>query len=252
MSLDRFKKGNHKILQTDVQRFFDSKVSSGGKFPSNLQKSNKLSSDRDINEYNRVINDLISLNNKQSKNIKVLDLGCGVGRLARYFKESKFYLGLDFSNESINIAKKSFKESSNIHFKKKIIPKGLDSIITKYTKEFNIILVSGLLLYMNDKIINDLFDALLKLASNNCLIYFREPVSLARERLTLNNHFSKDLNTRYSAIYRTTDEYHLFYDKLVKNNFYCYKAGELLTAKLKNREETTQYFWIYNRVLTDE
>tara|TARA_B100000575_G_scaffold294121_1_gene308108 strand:- start:2015 stop:2764 length:750 start_codon:yes stop_codon:yes gene_type:complete len=247
MSINRFKKGKHKIYQEKVESFFDSQVQNNNDFSSNLQKSKKLSSQRDLNEYGRVISKLTYKFDKLNTKIKVLDLGCGIGRLAKYFLNSEIYFGIDFSENSIEFAKQKFKKNQNIIFSRKIIPQELDLIIPKHEGNFNVILISGLMLYMNDELIKVFFKKILKFASNECVIYFREPISLLWERLTLKDHFSDELNSKYSAIYRTVNEYEVFFKYLTLNQFICHDCGELLGEELKNRIETSQYFWVYNR-----
>lgn len=52
-----------------------------------------------------------------NKDMMFLDLGCGIGRTAKWVKDSvKEYLGVDFSIEMINKAKEIFKDSKNVNF----------------------------------------------------------------------------------------------------------------------------------------
>ena len=60
-------------------------------------------------------------------------------------------------------------------------------------------------------------------------------------RLTLNKFESKDLQTDYSAIYRTKQEYEKYF-KL--NNFDIIKTDLLLDNKSGAREETNAQYWI--------
>ena len=57
---------------------------------------------------------------------KVLDIGCGTGRVTKLIsKKTKKVIGIDFSNEMIQIAKKTLKNAKNIEYKKVDISKKL-------------------------------------------------------------------------------------------------------------------------------
>ncbi len=87
--------------------------------------------------YNRIAVDFSATRNRNwpeveelTKGIKpgdkVLDLGCGNGRLAEFFGEEVDYTGIDNSEALIDIAKKSRPRKRFIHFDGKEIPFGED------------------------------------------------------------------------------------------------------------------------------
>ena len=52
-----------------------------------------------------------------NKDMMFLDLGCGIGRVAKWVKDSvKEYHGVDFSTEMIEKAKEIFKDNDNVKF----------------------------------------------------------------------------------------------------------------------------------------
>lgn len=52
-----------------------------------------------------------------NKDMIFLDLGCGIGRVAKWVKDSvKEYYGIDFSKEMIRKAEEIFKDSQNVKF----------------------------------------------------------------------------------------------------------------------------------------
>ena len=73
-------------------------------------------------------------------------------------------------------------------------------------------------MYINDPDAARIFRQLPKLLAEHCIIYLAEPVGL-RERLTLNDFSSEALQTSYSAIYRTPEEYMELYAPLFEEGF---------------------------------
>jgi len=63
---------------------------------------------------------------KPQKTDKILDIGCGTGRVTRLIsKKAKKVIGIDFSNEMIEIAKEKSKDIKNIEYQKVDITKKL-------------------------------------------------------------------------------------------------------------------------------
>ena len=70
---------------------------------------------------------------------------------------------------------------------------------------YDLLLVSGLLIYLNDGDCQELLRQALQLCAPGGRIYLREPVAV-EQRLTLDRFFSKELEHEYSAVYRTVAE----------------------------------------------
>ena len=177
----------------------------------------------------------------------VLDIGCGIGRLAEYFvPKCKFYLGMDYSAEFIEIAKRRIADTcflsadikncnlSNLQIKEIIESKG----------KFSILVLNEILFYINDRTILDSFAGLLPLLSNNCKIYINNAVAI-KERLTLKDFYSKELQKNYNSIYRTEQEYIELYAPLFEAGFKLEQSGnfEIETAG----KETKRIFHILKR-----
>ncbi|MFP4514835.1 MAG: class I SAM-dependent methyltransferase [Parcubacteria group bacterium] len=60
--------------------------------------------------------EIISSAQEIPSNTKVLDIGCGNGRLTEELKEGVDYLGIDNSENLINIAKEKYKDNKNYNF----------------------------------------------------------------------------------------------------------------------------------------
>ena len=74
---------------------------------------------------------------------KVLDLGCGTGRLSiQISKKVKEVVGVDFSKEMLNIAKEKSKQISNIYYKYLAITKKLPFKDKSFDKILSILVVN--------------------------------------------------------------------------------------------------------------
>lgn len=86
----------------------------------------------DYESYKKTLLDSVGdILRKQKKSSSVLELGCGSGRMAYVFNELGFknYVGVDLSNQELEIARKNFKKYD---FFKEDILKYLDKTTQKY------------------------------------------------------------------------------------------------------------------------
>ena len=107
------------------------------------------------------------------------------------------------------------------------------------TSRFNLIICTGVLMYINDENISNIFKAFRQVSPE--YLYIQESISLMEGRLTLNKFESKDLKTDYSSIYRTKQEYEEYFKT---NAFNIIKTDLLLDNKSGAREETNAQYWI--------
>lgn len=245
----RIYKKNIKINKESTLDFFKKRAerySSEKEYSSILYQDNnpKLAIDRDLHEKSTILPRLLV-----DKESRVLDVGCGIGRWGDSLCEIVgTYLGVDFSEELINIAKDRLKKHKNMSFLT-LDAKDISTSSLNLEEKFTHIIISGLLLYMNDDECEMFFSNLTLLISNNCRIYIREPLSEV-DRLSLDSFHSKELDAEYSAIYGTLSEIEVIVSNFVlKNDFKIeipleplYRSDELL-----NRKETQQYFTILQR-----
>lgn len=188
------------------------------------------------NEHEKLIVESIV---KQIKKPRILDIGCGIGRWAENLvNQFDYYAGVDFSEGFIDYASKKFGNNENIKFYNSSILELDDTILSS---NFNFIICTGVLMYINDANISKIFDFLKRIASNHIYIYIQESISLMENRLTLNQFESKDLKTNYNAIYRTKKEYEEYFKT---NGFDIIKTDLLLDNKSGAREETNAQYWI--------
>ena len=80
---------------------------------------------------------------------------------------------------------------------------------------YDLIFISGLILYLDDNNFLKMVDFLKKNTKHSSYVFLREPVGI-NEQYVINNKYSEELKTNYSAIYRKEDR---FIELFCKNNF---------------------------------
>lgn len=183
------------------------------------------------------------------KNANVLDIGCGAGRWASVFAEKvNAYLGLDFSEELLRIGKLTYANYPEIYFQKMSATE-LEPKFFVVQKPFDLIIVSGLLIYLNDSDIKNLISVILEVSKIGTRLYLREPISLLSERKLLIDHFSEDLDSFYNAIYRTQNDLEKLIIRPLLNNGFSIKYNDFLFKSdlLNTRKDTRQYYYILKK-----
>ncbi|WP_341763789.1 class I SAM-dependent methyltransferase [Candidatus Tisiphia endosymbiont of Beris chalybata] len=179
---------------------------------------------------------------------KVLDLGCGYGRIAQMIPNNiSYYYGLDFSEKFIRIAQQNFLYNDNFFFSNYDVTNFYNNNVIKY-KKFNVVFIVGTMMYLNDFAVSQVYTNILDYLEENksAVIYIRESVSLLEDRITLDNFYSDKLESNYSAIYRTDAEYKNLFKIFESKGFYLSKSL-LFDESLANNSETKQKFYILRR-----
>lgn len=165
------------------------------------------------------------------KGQRVLDVGCGIGRWGEMLcPKGAYYVGVDGCAKMIDRAEDNLKA----YDRKKLIVSNVQNLTAALmeageTEPYDVILVVGVLMYINDSDVLKLFEELLKLSKQNTQICFIESMS-DEERLTLRDVYSEELHQNYSAIYRSTKEFM----EMMQNSFggaYKLKHHELMDFK---------------------
>jgi len=206
-------------------------------------KNQALAKDRDAFEKNK-IKKLLNI----SEDDVVLDVGCGIGRWAEGMSNVvKKYVGIDYISEFINIAKKKYKYNNNIHF---ICLDGskLSAPEVKSHSPYSIIMIVGLYLYIDNEKGYNILKQVLEVSANECLIIIREPIAVEKEMI-LNNVWSNDMETYYSARYRTCDWFKkMFGDLLFEEGYKLIIDEALFPDHLNNRKETRQHLFCLKKI----
>ena len=169
----------------------------------------------------------------------VLEIGCGVGRWAEALHgKCDSYLGLDFSEELLEIAKESYKEFDDCNFQlMSATDIKVDELIIK--PPFDVVIFSGFLMYINDDDINIIMDEVNQITADDKKVFAMEPISHMDSRLTLKDFYSEGLESDYSAIYRTESEYVEFFEKLNCNEI---RTGNIFEELSDHSETGYMYF----------
>ncbi len=183
-----------------------------------------------------------------NKKTKLLDIACGIGRWADAITEEiEEYCGIDFSGELIKIANERNRRENFFFYEGSATD--IASVLAAQKREtYNTVLLIGILMYINDKDMDCFLEQLERICDEQAKICIREPIGL-KDRLTLKDFYSNELNDEYHAIYRTRNELMKFMNNsLISKGFSIEKEGFLFEEDgLNNRKETAQYFFVLER-----
>lgn len=195
---------------------------------------------RDAYEKEKVI-PLLNVNAQAS----ILDIGCGIGRWADALEgtDISHYHGVDFSTTLIEAAK---QRHQNKKFTFQVLAaEDVEPSKLAHQGPFSHLIISGVLLYLNDVELAQALHSARRCAGPNALIYIREPIAVSR-RLTLDQYNSVELSSDYSAIYRTDVELQTaFNETLITNGFQMIVNDYLYPEQLNNRAETVQKIFLF-------
>lgn len=178
---------------------------------------------------------------------RVLDLGCGIGRWADTIAPLvAHYVGVDFSPALVARARSRVR-----HRNADFVVGSADDLRRCGIFEhgsFDRVLISGLLLYLDDPGAARCAADALALTRPAGLIYVREPLARGL-RLTLDRFWSEDLAQEYSAIYRSVEEMNAIFGGAPGSPDFT--PADFVPmyedASLVNRKETEQYFTLLRR-----
>lgn len=192
-----------------VKDFFNKRANK--EFDSDL--SIVLFQDKENSEQRHIEEKKLLFENIDVSGKKVIEIGCGLGRWAEGLHDKcESYLGIDFSEDLIEIAKKS-QDYPNCKFQ---VMSATDIKVDELLIEppFDLIIFSGFLMYINDDDIEIIMEEVNNIGSENMKIFAMEPISCLETRLTLKDFYSEGLESDYNAIYRTENEYVEIFKKL--------------------------------------
>lgn len=184
-------------------------------------------------------------------NSVVLEVGCGTGRISKYITSvADTYIGVDYVKEFIDIiqAREDIEKKETTYFIHASIQEFTNGTVKFPTeKKINRFIISGgVLMYINDDEVKEVLNKIIERLDEECVIYLSEPVAL-EERLTLNKFYSENLESEYSAIYRTEKEYHEFFEVLYNEGFRLNVSEEFFYEDIKAQKETRQWMFVLRR-----
>ena len=209
-----------------VEAFFDArskKIAETGPLSVTMYQTEDVARSRDAHEKAKVAPFL-----ELTPSMRALDIGCGTGRWGVYLSQHiRSYLGIDFCPPYIEAGNDTFRtmdlDPSRFHFQ---VLRATEVAAERLEQSppFDLIIIAGVLAFLNDDDADRLFEKLPSLAAPGARIYLREPMATDK-RLTLLSFPSEQLNQDYSAVYRTHDEMLALMSPLVA-------AGAELTVSL--------------------
>jgi ubiquinone/menaquinone biosynthesis C-methylase UbiE len=181
---------------------------------------------------------------------RVFDVGCGIGRWGWFWAHKSAdieYQGIDFSQGLIDAAiteatKRSFP---NLQFQQ-MSAVDINPAKLAVLPPYDLIIISGLLIYLNDKDCLKMLQQIAEFTVSNGQVYIREPVAV-EQRLTLNQFYSEELADDYSAIYRNETEMQAYIEQAFGGSFHLVEAGPLFPDQLEKRAQTRQHFFILQK-----
>lgn len=233
---------NVKINQQEVLNFFEERAQDqGNHLTMTMYQQPELAMKRDVHEKKVILPKLMLY-----PGANVLDIGCGNGRWFESLKNEKLnYTGIDFSPSLIELAREKYGERENCSFHVMKANEISSELVSKSGGAFSHVIISGVLIYLNNDEVIRVFHLLSNILAPNAIIYLREPVA-NNKRLTLKNHWSSELESHYSAIYRTQDEVLQLVNPVENNAQYSLVfSDDLYPGSLNNRDETQQRYYIY-------
>jgi cyclopropane fatty-acyl-phospholipid synthase-like methyltransferase len=170
---------------------------------------------------------------------RVLDIGCGIGRWAVAIAPVvASYTGIDFAEGLLWQARAI---CAQIPGAEKAVFELLDARdVGRLRGSFDRVVLAGILQYLNDDDAHRCLEGVASLLAPDAVVYVREPMRTTA-RLTLDRHWSDDLETDYSTIYRTISEYEdMLGTTLGSVGMGIQLMGDLYPPELEHRIETRQ------------
>lgn len=183
-----------------------------------------------------------------SEKSHVLDIGCGNGRWYEAIKSHALdYVGIDFSPSLIAIAQEKYKDRTSCRFHTGKADEISPLLVGEGKSLFTHVIIAGVIMYLNDNEVIRMLKNMAQITQPGATIFLREPVA-SNVRLTLDKHWSEDLNSHYSAIYRTQQELCALISACSDViNITLLEAGDMYPHELNNRKETQQRYYILKR-----
>jgi 2-polyprenyl-3-methyl-5-hydroxy-6-metoxy-1,4-benzoquinol methylase len=226
-----------------VKKFYDERFDPARPLGSvMLSENEEMLRRRDENEKKRVM----PLFRFDLGMTRLLDLGCGNGRWYEAFRDRIFaYEGVDFSAPNIRYAREH-RKGAHVNFEISSAEQ-IKALKLKYAP-YHFILSCGLFVYLNDKQVMATCKALIPLLQPETQIYIRTSVSLIEQRLTLKDFPSEALKADYHGIYRTPEEYEMYFQAIFAPvGFLTTSTGLLLNEEIGAQKETNQQYWLLER-----
>jgi 2-polyprenyl-3-methyl-5-hydroxy-6-metoxy-1,4-benzoquinol methylase len=185
-----------------VKKFWENRAERLGKIPleslTNLEENPELLKIK-VEKEQAKVGRYLSLNSSLS----VLDLGAGVGSWSAFLAPHvRKVCAVEFASSLAELGQKTLAEKglTNVEF--------VNSPAQQFTssEKFDLVFISGLLIYLNDAECQQMVQNAATYTRPGSQLFLRDGTGL-QTRYEINNQYSENLKTLYSAVYRTRDEY---------------------------------------------
>lgn len=238
------------VNEEDVKNFYDKRCRESNcendrykRYSVTMLHNSEISKDRDTYE-KEMIYPLLEID----ENTTILDLGCGTGRWADKFKEKhiKEYVGIDFSQESIDLCKQQFAKHNNYKFYCGRLQQLSNILSQNDNQTFNHAIINGVFLYINDSDLFLILKTMDQLLESGSILFLKDSIA-TDYRLTLENFESSELKSKYNAIYRPLDFWEKLFNECLPEEKYTLLHNGNLYKHLNDRAETSHYYWIFKK-----
>lgn len=157
---------------------------------------------------------------------RVIDMGCGVGRLTKMLlPKCGHYCGVDYSEEMLQVTEQVCRQledeeprlgTYNLHHLSFL--EAAEKGAGFFGGGFDVFVMMSICMYINDDDLEQAFRLVPNLMNEHAVILLQESMGL-EQRLTLDRISSDALQSSYSAIYRTKEEYFKLYEPLFHSGF---------------------------------
>lgn len=227
-----------------VRGFFtrrSAKLQELGPLQVTMYQNEELARRRDAHEKRTILPVL-----RVTRDSRVLDIGCGVGRWADELAPvASAYLGTDFCEAYVSAARQKLAAAGlppSTHSCQQVAAQDISAEALIVPPPFDLVVVAGLLTFLNDDDVRRVLWTIRALTNQRGVIYVREPVGIAC-RLTLQDDFSVELGEHYNAVYRSVPEYEALFRECL-GSFETALARPLFPEDLCNRKETSQHVFV--------
>jgi cyclopropane fatty-acyl-phospholipid synthase-like methyltransferase len=220
------------MKEEDVKKFWDKRSECYGK--TTLHGITAFSDSEETKKRDKLEKQEIRKHIDFGTDRKILDLGCGVGRITMDLaKDVDFIVGVDYSQSLIDIASREAEKSgfTNIEF---ICASSYDF---QHNEKFDVAVVLGLFSYMNDDNVVKTIKNISRHLKKGGKVTLKESVGL-EERFEVIDKFSDELGTIYNSIYRTPTTLIRLFEE---NGFKVVHSKKFF----QHRKETGMWFFVF-------
>lgn len=222
----------NKINPERVKQFWRERADLYGKVPVEnivLFKDSAESKERDT-----LLKEKIESEMNPNKDRKILDMGCGTGRISLFLApKAEYVIGVDYTKKLIDIAEKEKRKQKieNAFFLN-------DNCKTfRYQDKFDMAVICGVLLYLNDEEVEQFIRNTVHHIKKDGKIIVKEPVGV-KGRFELINKYVQELGTKYNSIYRIKED---IINSFEKRHCSCVSSEKFY----QHREETAVWFFVF-------